>query len=68
MQNQIKTDRIMRIAHNAVNPDLRGKAVSIIGFEPATWWNNPRVIVRLLENDGSHGSTYHVQPGILINL
>lgn len=62
------TKQIKRIAYNAVNPALRGKVVSIEGFRPATWFDRPRIIVRLVQNDGTLGDEYLVTPGILIEL
>lgn len=59
---------IKRIAHNAVNPVLRGKVVSIVGIRGANHFDGTRVIVRLVEDDGSLGQEYLVTPGLLIDL
>jgi len=60
--------QIKRIAHTAVNRDLRGQAVSIVGLRGATSWDSPRVIVRLINMDGSLGAEYLVLPGLIIDL
>lgn len=60
-------NRIVRIAYNAVNPVLRGKQVSIVGIRGATSWDGSRVIVRLIERDGSLGEEYLVKPSLIID-
>ena len=58
--------RIVRIAHNTVNPDIRGKHVSIVGVRGATHFDGTRVIVRLVNSDGSLGAEYLVTPGLIV--
>lgn len=65
---ELKAHRVVRIAYNAVNAQLRGKVVSIVGMRGATRWDGPRVVVRLIEDDGTLGAEYLVQPGLLIEL
>ncbi len=62
------TKQVKRIAYNATRAALRGKVVSIEGFKSATHWDNPRIIVRLIEDDGSLGQEYLVAPHIIIDL
>lgn len=57
-----------RIAWNAVNKDVRGKPVVVTGIVGATHWDSSRVVVRLVEDDGSLGQEYRVLPSIVIAL
>ena len=59
---------LKRIAYNAANAALRGKVVSIVGIRGANHFDGPRVIVRLVNDDGSLGQEYLVVPGIVIAL
>ena len=59
---------LKRIAYNAANAALRGKVVSIVGMRGANHFDGTRVIVRIVEDDGSLGQEYLVTPGILIAL
>ncbi len=60
--------QVKRISYSAVNKTLRGNVVSIVGFQPATWFDIARIIVRLVNNDGSLGDEYLVHPSIVIDL
>lgn len=60
---------LKRIAYNAVNPTLRGAVVAIVGYRGATWWDSPRIEVRIVLADGSlSAETWLVLPSIVINL
>lgn len=68
MAGPLPTGRIMRIAYNAANPTIRGAVISIVGYRGATHWDIPRIIVRLVNDDGSLGDEYLVMPSLVIAL
>lgn len=59
---------IVRVSKTAENRDIRGRAVRITGWRPATPWDISRVKVRLVESDGSLGDEYLVVSSILVAL
>lgn len=60
--------QLKRIARNAASPKLRGRVVSIVGVRGATHFDNTRVVVRLVHDDGSLGDEFLVTPGLLVDL
>lgn len=59
---------IVRVSKTAENRAIRGRVVQVTGWRPATPWDRSRVLVRLVESDGSLGDEYLVIPSILVAL
>lgn len=60
--------QMVRFSYNADNYDLRGKVVSIVRTRAANSFDVSRVVVRLVNTDGSLGQEYQVRPDALIAL
>ena len=64
-----QSERILyRVTPLAWRKELRNRIVQVTGHRGRTAWDMPRMIIRVVESDGSLGDEYLVSPGILNRL